>query len=120
MADVLLGQIAATCLALGVDRETLTAAELAAIPEGVEPLDTAAVRAGILSGEDPLGQAFCTARSAEERRPFGQTFCVGTHVLFHLLAADPFAFVCNGEFQVVFPDTKPFEAVERSCASGRG
>lgn len=70
-----LDQIAATCLALGVDRRLLSPAELAVLPtHPVEPLDPRETRDLILEGEDPLGQAFCAARTAEERRPHGQTF----------------------------------------------
>lgn len=75
MSDVTLDQIAATCLALGVDRQCLSLAELAVLPDRrVEPLDLPTTRGLILEGGDPLGQAFCAARTAEERRPHGQTF----------------------------------------------
>ena len=75
MYDVTLDQIAATCLALGVDRHCLSSTELAVLPtQPVEPLDLSQIRRLILDGEDPLGQAFCAARTAEERRPRGQTF----------------------------------------------
>ena len=70
-----LDQIAATCLALGVDWRHLSPAEQAVLPDcPVEPLDLQETRDLILEGEDPLGQAFCAARTAEERRPHGQTF----------------------------------------------
>ena len=75
MYDVTLDQIAATCLALGVDRHCLSSTELAVLPtQPVEPLDLSQIRRLIFDGEDPLGQAFCAARTAEERRPRGQTF----------------------------------------------
>ena len=75
MNDVTLDQIAATCLALGVDRHCLSSAELAVLPtQPVKPLDLSEIRRLTLDGKDPLGQAFCTARTAEERRPRGQTF----------------------------------------------
>ena len=75
MSDVTLDQIAATCLALGVDRRCLSSAELAVLPDQcVEPLDLPTTRGLILEGGDPLGQAFCAARTTEERRPHGQTF----------------------------------------------
>lgn len=70
-----LDQVAATCLALGVDRRRLSPAEQAVLPtHPTEPLDLRETRSLILEGEDPLGQAFCAARTAEERRPHGQTF----------------------------------------------
>lgn len=69
-----LDQLAATCVALGLDPATLTPGEQAIIPTGVEPLGIETVRAAILDGDDPLGQLFTTARSAEMRRPQGQTF----------------------------------------------
>jgi modification methylase xamI len=70
-----LDQIAATCLALGVDRRLLSPAEQAVLPtHPVETLDLEKTRSLILEGEDPLGQAFCDARTAKERRPHGQTF----------------------------------------------
>lgn len=75
--DVTLDRIAVTCVALGLDRESLSESERAIVRDDVVPLDVAEVRSRILVGEDPLGQAFCSARSAEERRPFGQTFTPG-------------------------------------------
>lgn len=81
MNEVTLDQIAATCLALGVATEALSARERAALPElGTPTLDVPTVRASILRGDDPLGQAFCIARNAEDRRPFGQTFTPGSIV----------------------------------------
>ena len=74
MTDVTLDQLAATCVALGLDSATLTPAEQAIIPESVEPLDIETVRAAILEGDDPLGLIFTTVRSPELRRPQGQTF----------------------------------------------
>lgn len=74
-AGTRLGQIVATCIALGVQADQVTPAERAVIPSADVPvLDVSAVRAGILGGDDPLGRAFCEARSAADRRPFGQTF----------------------------------------------
>lgn len=75
MSDITLDRLAATCLALGIDRDDLSPAELAVLPpEDIESMDVAQMRALILDGDDPLGQAFCAARSAEARRPYGQTF----------------------------------------------
>lgn len=62
MRDAALDQIAATCLALGVDRRHLSAAERALLPgRSVEPLDLESVRSLIREGGDPLGQALCSS-----------------------------------------------------------
>lgn len=106
MADMTLDQIAATCLALGIDVANLTDAERAVLPaDRVAPLDVADVHARILDGEDPLGQAFCVARSAEERRPFGQTFTPGPIVQAML------------EWAKAHPT--PIRVVDPGCGSGR-
>lgn len=74
MTEPTLDQLAATCVALGLDRKSLTPAEQAVIPSQADLLDVTEIRTAILNGEDPLGQIFITARSAEDRRPQGQTF----------------------------------------------
>lgn len=74
-AGTRLGQIVATCIALGVQADQVTPAERAVIPSADVPvLDVSAVRAGILGGDDPLGRAFCEVRSAVDRRSLGQVF----------------------------------------------
>lgn len=75
MSSVKLDQLAATCLALGVDPTSLTSKEKAVLPApATTPLDAADLRSRILDGDDPLGQIFCAIRSAADRRPLGQTF----------------------------------------------
>ena len=101
-----LDQIAATCLALGVDRRHLSPAEQVVLPDcPVEPLDLQETRSLILEGEDPLGQTFCAARTAEERRPHGQTFTPAPIVRSMLEWA-------RGR-------TVPARVVDPGCGSGR-
>ena len=101
-----LDQIAATCLALGVDRRLLSPAEQAVLPDRpVEALDLQKTRSLILEGEDPLGQAFCDARTAKERRPHGQTFTPAPIVRSMLEWA-------RGR-------TVPARVVDPGCGSGR-
>jgi modification methylase xamI len=101
-----LDQIAATCLALGVDWRHLSPAEQAVLPDcPVEPLDLQETRSLILEGEDPLGRAFCAARTAEERRSHGQTFTPAPIVRSMLEWA-------RGR-------TVPARVVDPGCGSGR-
>lgn len=105
MPDISLDQLAATCVALGLDRQALTDAERAILRDDVEVMDVGSVRSQILEGKDPLGQAFCAARSAEDRRPFGQTFTPGPVVQ---------AMLAWSQAHVT-----PARVVDPGCGSGR-
>lgn len=106
MTKVTLDVVAATCVKLGLDLESLTPGERAVVPEGdAATLDLPHVRSQILHGEDPLGKAFCAARSAEDRRPFGQTFTPGPIVQAMLEWA-------QGQ-------PAPVRVVDPGCGSGR-
>jgi len=106
MTEKPLDLLAATCVALGLDVETLTDEERAVLPSDMtSTFDLAEMRSQILSGGDPLGQAFCTARNAEERRPFGQTFTPGP--------------IVSAMLEWAKGQPTPVRVVDPGCGSGR-
>lgn len=68
-----LAELAAVCVALGIDLTDLSSEERAIVPASGPTVSVDRIRKQIIEGRDPLGDAFCEILTAEDRRPMGQT-----------------------------------------------